>query len=244
VAVPVVTPAALDYAVAFDPDADFDRHYAHATARRVAPWLRPADRVLELGCASGLMTAALAPRAAAIHAVDRSAAFLATAHSRQLPNATFEQALVEELQPSERYEQIVAAALLNELEDPVALLRAARGWLAPGGLLHVTMVNPRSLHRLLALEMGLIETLEEPSERGAAYDAGRIADAAGLEALGAAAGLRCLHREAVFLKPFTNAQLSALPDELLSALDRLARRFPEHGALTYAVFAEDTIDVD
>ncbi len=239
-----MTPAALEYATAFDPDTDFDRHYAHATARRIAPWLRPDDRVLELGCASGLMTAALAPRTAAIHAVDRSVAYLATARSRQIPNATFEQALVEELAPQGRYEQVVAAALLNELDDPAALLRAARGWLAPGGLIHVTMVNPRSLHRLLALEMGLIDALDAPSQRGAAYDAGRIADAAGLEALGAAAGLRCLHREAVFLKPFTNTQLSALPDELLSALDRLARRFPEHGALTYAVFAEDTADVD
>jgi 2-polyprenyl-3-methyl-5-hydroxy-6-metoxy-1,4-benzoquinol methylase len=228
-----------EYLAPFDPDTDFDRHYARLTARRIRPWLRPGDRLLELGCATGLMTSLLAGRVAHVDAVDRSAGFLARAAARDLPNATFHRALVEEVEPAGPYDHVVAAALLNELEDPAGVLRRCRGWVGRGGLVHVTMTNPRSLHRLLAVEMGLLAALDADSARGATYDTRQLADGPGLERLGAAAGLRCLHREPVLLKPLANAQLEAFGDAVVEALDRIAHLLPEHGAITYAVFSPE-----
>ena len=52
--------AGADYSAIYDPDTDFDSRYTMATVRRIAERVAPGDRVLELGCATGLMTGHLA----------------------------------------------------------------------------------------------------------------------------------------------------------------------------------------
>jgi hypothetical protein len=87
--------------------------------------------------------------------------------------------------------------------------------------------------------MGLLEGLAALSDRGKALSTVEIFDGEALEALGADAGLTCVHREPLFLKPLTNAQLEALPEDVIAGLERVARRFPEHGALNYAIFVDE-----
>ena len=231
--------SAVDYSHAYDPDADFDRHITHATGRRIRRWFRPGDRVLELGCATGLMTSLFVPRGVTVTGVDRSPTYLAAARARGLANASFHQDAVETFEPGGRFEHVVATHILNELEDPGAFLARCRQHLVPGGLLHVTLTNPRSLHRMIAVELGMIEDVHAQSALGAQLSTRQIFDGERLLALGAEAGLLGIHREPLLLKPFTNAQLSVLPDELIEGLDRVARHLPEHGALNYVIFVED-----
>lgn len=228
---------AHDYSDRYDPDADFDRHYTVATAQRIRRWFRPGDAVLELGCATGLMTSLLTERDVTVDAVERTPAYHRRAVARGLARAEFHLADIDDFLPQRRYHHVIAAHLLNELPDPMALLRRARQeLLAPGGLVHVSLTNPHSLHRLVAREMGLLEDTAALSDRGRALATVEIFDADRLEDLAAQAGLVCIHREPVMLKPLTNAQLSRLDDAVLRGLDRVARRFPEHGALNYAIF--------
>ena len=229
-----------DYSATYDPEADFDRHYTVATGRRIRRWFRPGDRVLELGCASGLMTSIMAERDVTIDAVERTPAYHERATARGLANATFHLADIDDYASGHRYEHVVIAHVINELPDPLAVLRRMREqFLAPGGLVHITVTNPRSLHRLIAVDMGLLEGLAALSDRGKALSTVEIFDGEALEALGADAGLTCVHREPLFLKPLTNAQLEALPEDVIAGLEKVARRFPEHGALNYAIFVSE-----
>ena len=229
-----------DYSDRYDPDTDFDRHYTVATGTRIRRWFRPGDAVLELGCATGLMTSLFAERDVRVDAVERTEAYHARAVARGLPGVTFHLADIDDFRSEVRFQHVVAAHLINELPDPLALLRRIRGeFLAPGGLVHVSLTNPYSLHRLVAMEMGLLESASGLSDRGRSLATVEIFDADRLEALGAEAGLTCVHREPVLLKPFTNAQLETLPEDVVAGLDRVARRFPEHGALNYAIFVSD-----
>ncbi|MPQ98612.1 methyltransferase domain-containing protein [Modestobacter sp. I12A-02628] len=231
---------AHDYSDLYDPDADFDRHYTAATGTRIRRWFRPGDRVLELGCATGLMTSSFVARDVLVDAVERTPAYHARAAARGLPRATFHLADIDDFRSVHRYEQVVAAHLVNELPDPVALLRRIREeWLAPGGLVHVSLTNPRSLHRLIAMEMGVLASPAGLSDRGRSLATVEIFDADRLEELAGQAGLVCVHREPVLLKPFTNAQLAVLPDEVIVGLDRVAHLFPDNGALNYAIFVAD-----
>jgi trans-aconitate methyltransferase len=228
-----------DYSAVYDPDADFDRHFTRLTAQRIRRWFRPGDRVLELGCATGLMTSLMAEADVTIDAVERVPAYLERARARGLANATFLDADVMTVQPPGPYHHVVAAHIVNELPDPVGFLRRFPELLAPGGLVHTTVTNPASVHRLVAMEMGLIERPDALSERGSALATKEIFDQEGFEALAARAGLLCIHREPVLLKPLTNAQLSELPDAVIDGLDRVAWRFPEHGGLNYSIFVVD-----
>src|SRR5262249_13083378 len=145
-----IATATLDYSAAYDPDADFDAVYTRATGRRIAQALAPGERVLELGCATGLMTTLLAGEGRELVAVDRSAPYLQRLRSRRLDGVTALLVDVDAFAPEERFDHVVATNLLHEVADPGALLARAGSWLAPGGRLHVTLPNPRSLHRLVA----------------------------------------------------------------------------------------------
>jgi trans-aconitate methyltransferase len=231
---------AHDYSDRYDPDTDFDRHYTVATGSRMRRWFRPGDHVLELGCATGLMTSLFAERDVCVDAVERTPAYHRKAVDRQLPDVRFHLSDIDDFVAPRRYEHVVAAHLINELPDPLALLSRIRTQLlAPGGLVHVSLTNPYSLHRLVALEMGVLDSAGALSDRGRALATVEIFDADRLEALAEQAGLVCVHREPVLLKPLTNAQLAVLPDSVIAGLDRVARRFPENGALNYAIFVAD-----
>lgn len=226
-------------ALAYDPTTDFDRHYTLAAARRIVRFVRPADRVLEVGCARGLMTARLAARAAHVDAIDVDASHLGAAAALGMENVAFAHVAIEQLPPGARYDHVVLASVLGEVADPGAVLAACAARLGPGGMLHVTSNNPESLHRLLALEMDLLADPAALSARNSELGVQRLLAADEIAGLGARAGLVELHREALLVKPLTNAQMASFPDELIAGLDGLARHLPGHGAQTYLVLAPE-----
>jgi len=225
-----------DYTDAYDPDEDFDRVYTLATARRIRRWIRPDDRVLELGAATGLMTAELVLSGCAVDAVDRSAPYLERLQARGLRAVSVRQSDVETVDLSGPYHHVVATNLIHELADPAGFLVRCRERLAPAGLLHVSVQNPWSLHRIIAVELGMLDSLHTLSARGTQYGTRRLFDAEEVVALGRAAGLEVIHREGVVIKPFDNARMATLPAELLDGLDRLARHLPDHGAMNLFTF--------
>lgn len=224
-----------DYSDTYDPDGDFDRWFTLFTGRRIRGWLRPGDRVLELGAATGLMTSVLAEAEVTIDAVDRSRPYLERLEARGLPGVTTRIGDLEALQDSPTYDHVVATNLLHELSAPAAFLAACRDRLEPGGMLHVSVPNPRSIHRLVAVELGLIERLDTPSERAVRWENRGVVAAEEVLAMATEAGLRCPHRDGVLLKPLTNAQMAELPESVIEGLDRAARHLPDVCGMNYFV---------
>jgi 2-polyprenyl-3-methyl-5-hydroxy-6-metoxy-1,4-benzoquinol methylase len=222
-----------DYAAIYDPDTDFDVHFTRATGDRIARWMRPGDRVLELGCATGAMTVAFAGEGRAVVAVDHAAGYLATARERGLEGVDWRQGDFAAVLPATgSHDHVVLANVLHELDDPEALLAAvAERHLAPGGTVHVSLQNPQSLHRLVALEMGLIDDLSAVAANGLKYATRRLYTAAELTALAERAGLELLHREGVMLKPLPNDAMAALDPAVLAGFVAAARHLPDHAAM-------------
>jgi 2-polyprenyl-3-methyl-5-hydroxy-6-metoxy-1,4-benzoquinol methylase len=222
-----------DYSAIYDPDTDVDVLYTRATADRIARWLRPGDRVLELGCATGAMTAALAADDRVVVAVDRAESYLVVARERGLPGVTWLEADFGTALPATGvHDHVVLTNVLHELDDPAGTLAAvAAEHLAPGGVVHVSLQNPHSLHRLVALEMGLIDSLSDVSANGQKYATRRLYTVAELTALAAGAGLEVAHREGVMLKPLPNDAMAALGADVLAGFAAAAKHLPDHGAM-------------
>ncbi len=234
-----MTTAARDYSSVYDPDTDFDSRYTRATGARVATRVAPGERVLELGCATGLMTALVAAAGGVVTGLDHSDAYLDRARARALPGARFVRAGLEEPGweglAGDGFDHVLACSLLHEVADPEDLLRRAATLLAPGGLVHVSLQNPQSIHRLVAVEMGLIEDVGVVSDNGHRYATRGMWDARALMDMAWAAGLTTVAREGVMLKPLPNAMMEALPAEVLDGMERAARHLPDHCAMTYLV---------
>ena len=98
-------------------------------------------RVLELGCGTGDLLAALAPDPAGSLGVDFAPAMVERARERH-PGLRFEAADVEALEPEGRaFDAIVASDLVGHLEDVYATLRGLRAFCHDGTRLVVTYHN-------------------------------------------------------------------------------------------------------
>jgi 2-polyprenyl-3-methyl-5-hydroxy-6-metoxy-1,4-benzoquinol methylase len=227
------------YAAIYDPDVDFDRWYTRATAGRIARWMAPGERVLELGCATGAMTVAFARTGAHVVAVDHAWPYLMRLRMRE---GAWEHPLaimadVERLpvRPGS-FDHVVAANVIHELDQPGAFLRRCRDALSDDGLVHVTHQNPASLHRLVAKEMGLLHDLSTVSARGSQFGTRRLHTADELSEMAARAGLHEIRREGIMLKPLPNALMEQLPDEVIEGFVRAGHLDPERCAINYLVF--------
>lgn len=98
--------------------------------------LRPTDQVLEVGCGSGLFTAALAGRCAHLTALDIEARYLAHAAAKTagLPNVTLQHGdLAELFCAPNSMDVVVLISVLTECPASVAALCECLRVLRPGG---------------------------------------------------------------------------------------------------------------
>ncbi len=101
-------------------------HYHRAIAALCRRHVAPGSRVLELGCGTGDLLAALDPDPEGSLGVDLSAAMVARARERH-PELRFERADAESLAlPGRTFDAIVASDLVGHLEDIYATLRGLR----------------------------------------------------------------------------------------------------------------------
>ncbi len=115
--------------------------------------------VIELGSATGGLTALLAENCTSVVAVDGSARFLDIARSRLAKtNVTYEHSMFECFSPMSKADLVVMHHVLEHVDDAVKLLRHVRSFLAPGGMVACSVPNARALSRQLAVEMGLLES--------------------------------------------------------------------------------------
>jgi 2-polyprenyl-3-methyl-5-hydroxy-6-metoxy-1,4-benzoquinol methylase len=225
-----------DYSHAYDPDLDFDRWYTILSARRIAKNLSPNDRLLEVGSATGLLTRELAGHSRRIVCVERSASFVERARARALPGICIEHSTIEAFQSSETFDHVLAINVLHEVEDQRAIVKRLVRFLKPQGLLHVTLPNPHSLHRLSAFGCGMIADLCELSARGQRYETRKLQYADEFVTLMAQHQLVETQRQPVLLKPLPNAAMEQLSHEIIEAYDTLSASLPDLGAMTYLVF--------
>jgi SAM-dependent methyltransferase len=236
--------------------ADYERAYGESGFEAVQAGLRKRlllgllesvgpRRVLEVGCGTDSL-ANHWRRADRFVVVEPAPQFAAQARADTTGRADVEvfestlEAAVEALAGGEPpFDLIVLSSLLHELTDAAPVLRAAAALCGPRTLVHVNVPNAMSLHRLLALEMGLIGDVAELSGLQKRLQQHRTFTAASLEAFVTDLGFEVVERGSYFIKPFAHAQMQQLQEQgfltqaMLEGLWGLEKHMPGLGSEIY-----------
>ena len=146
-----------------------------------APY-RQANRLLDIGCGAGSLLEAARKHGWQAHGLDVSSH--AAKHVRELGFEVFEGELQEAAYPSQHFDVVTAAELLEHIPDPRTLVREVARILRPGGLFWTTTPHARGLSaRVLGLDWRCIW----PPEHLQLFSTG------GLKALLGSAGFRDIH---------------------------------------------------
>lgn len=140
------------------------------------------------------------------------------------------------------YDIIIISALIHEIGDLNSFFLRLKQLVKPGTIVHIDVPNANSLHRLLAVEMGLIKTQLEMSDFNIQFQQNRVFDLNSLEKLVRDYDFEVIEKGSYFIKPFTHSQMQAMMDnniidtKVLDGFYNLIKHFPNLGSEIYINF--------
>jgi 2-polyprenyl-3-methyl-5-hydroxy-6-metoxy-1,4-benzoquinol methylase len=199
--------------------------------RAIQPYFRPGS-ALELGSGGGHCTVQLAAHFDSLDSVEGSTALSARLRDRGLPgNVELHVDYFETFSCDRLFDNIFMIQILEHVDDPVAILDRYRRMLAPRGRLFISVPNSQSVHRLAAVEMGLLQAHDSLNEIDLSAGHRRVYSPPAIEGDLHRAGYRTIHRCGMFVKPLSNSQIVKQWNEsMMRAFHDIASHFPDHSA--------------
>lgn len=185
----------------------------------------PTDCVAELGYGEGVTAKRLADKAKGYTIVE-GAPTLVEVVKRKYPNVDVVNSLFEDYMPAQPFDKLLALHVFEHVDDPVELGRHLRYWLKKNGEIIVVVPNKGSLHRRLAVLMGLIPALGTLSPRDHLVGHKRVYDLGALESDLLESGFEIHERKGFFLKTLPNSMMVGYSHELIQALNLLGDQMP------------------
>lgn len=142
--------------------------------------------------------------------------------------------LFEEFNPEQTFDTIVASYVLEHVEDPVGVLKQAAGWLKPQGRILIVVPHADSLHRRLAVCMGLQQTTDTLGATDRQLGHRRVYTIAGMEQDIRQAGFAIVRRQGSLLKPLPQGMMSGFATALLEGFMKLGDDLPMEYASSIA----------
>lgn len=143
------------------------------------------------------------------------------------------------LESKDSFDFIVVSSLLHEVDESKALLNAIKNLCGRNTIVHINVPNAKSLHRLIALESGMISDEHDLSSQQIKMQRRRTYDMESLQNEINDAGFDIVSSGFYFIKPFTHAQMQACLDaniidkKVLKGLEGISKYIPEYGSEMY-----------
>jgi ribosomal protein S18 acetylase RimI-like enzyme len=191
--------------------------------------------LLELGSFKGDFTKRFIPYFDDITCVEASEeAILEAKKSLNSSEIKYVNALFEEVQLTNKYDNVVLTHVLEHLDDPVSVLKRINDeWLSDTGRFFLVCPNANAPSRQIAVKMGLIShnSAITPAEKKHGHRITYSLDT--LERDAKKAGLNVVHRSGIFFKALANFQwdkiigTDVISDEYLEGCFQLGHQYPD-----------------
>lgn len=181
-------------------------------------------RILEMGYGTGVVAPALQNLGFQVDVVEGSPALCAVA--RPVMRGKVFEALFEDFETSDPYDAVLCLFTLEHVDDPAAVVRRAITWLMPGGTFVAAVPNRESIHRRVAVDLGIQSELDSLSPRDVLVGHQRVFSSVGLRECLESSGLVDLVTIGSFVKCLPNSMMTEWDPSLVRSLCRVAREIP------------------
>lgn len=133
------------------------------------------------------------------------------------------------------FDFIILSSLLHEVPNPVKLLQSVYQLCRKSTVVHVNVPNVFSFHRLLALEMGIVDSIYEKSEAEIQFQRHTRFDKESLFRIVEENGFQVLSSGTYFIKPFSNEQMAKIMNNkiadiaVIEGLEKMIKYLPDMG---------------
>ena len=141
---------------------NFDYKLTEMNYLSLKPYFK-GKNLLELGPAMGHMTKFLVNDFENISVVEGSKELLDLIPNYD--NIEKHHSYFEEFETDKKFDTIIMSHVLEHIENPIKILKLISRWLSENGIIIISVPNSKSLHRLAAVEMGLLESEYELNQR-------------------------------------------------------------------------------
>lgn len=144
-----------------------------------------------------------------------------------------------EILKSLSFDFIVCSSLLHEVNNPLDFFKNIAAISAKDTIVHISVPNANSIHRLIAKEIGYIDDVHQMSDRNKLYQQNTVYDIDSLKELARAAGFNVLDEGSFFIKPFSHDQMykmikqEIIEEKVLDGLYALEKYIPLYGSEIY-----------
>ena len=151
-------------------------------------------------------------------------------------NDFFENIVEKYEQEWEGVDMIICSGLLHEVSEPRSLLSAIRRICKEETVVHIEVPNANSMHRLLGVEMSLIEDIYSKSENNIRLQQNTNFDMDQLKKIVEESGMKIIEEGSLFIKPFSHKQMGEMckcgiiDEYVLDGLYNLTKYMPQFGS--------------
>ena len=197
--------------------------------------------ILEMGLGTGLTLHELVERhQLQIDVVEGSAALCEQARLRYGNKIGVQQSFFETFHSDKKYHAILALHVLEHVDDPVQVLRNMRQALTPNGCLIALVPNALSLHRRLAVQMGLQPALDTLSDRDHLVGHQRVFTPNSLSQAFEQAGFTVEKTFGFGLKTLPYSMMESWSDDLIRACVQISPDLPSEQTANIGLIARRT----
>lgn len=148
----------------------------------------------------------------------------------------FEEVVTQIQKTKIEFDYIVVSSLLHEVENPKKLLEKIAEVCTENTTVHINVPNAKSIHRLLAKKMQLIDDIHELSKLQKKMQRHSVFDMESLSALVEQCGYKVCERGSYFPKFLSAAQMEQMlregiiSEDFFEGLDKMIEYFPDLGS--------------
>tara|TARA_R110001632_G_scaffold133590_1_gene248130 strand:- start:1778 stop:2485 length:708 start_codon:yes stop_codon:yes gene_type:complete len=212
---------------------NFDYQLREFNYRAIKPFFK-GEEALELGPASGYMTKSLVNDFKHLDLVEGSKELL-----NQIPdyeNIAKHHSIFEDYSTEKKYDTIIMAHVLEHIKNPIEVCSRIHDWLSDDGVFLVSVPNAKSIHRIVAKEMGLLKDEYELNSRDHELGHYRVYNMEILKEHLKTAGFTIIDSGGIFLKPLSNKQIQDnWNDEMIEGFYKAGKHFQDYCAEIYVV---------